>query len=138
MGIETEGYFQIQPFENLLLIRSFGFWDGRVASAFARKAGKAISAHYQGRSWSVLHDGRTWELGTPEIEEIIPQMMMTPFTGTLTHHALVTGDSEIKQWQVTRMFSSLSVSYEHRVFQDLEAAAAWLKSAGYAVPVLGE
>lgn len=134
----TQGYFRIQPFKDLLVVRSYGFWDGRIASVFSGEVEQTIQEHYKGRSWSLLHDARAWELGTPEIEAIIPRMMMTPITGTLTHHALVTGASEVKQWQITRMFDSLVVPYENRLFEEMDAARAWLTSAGYTIPALGE
>ena len=123
-------FFSFQPFENLLFTQSWGAWDGRVAQDYAQKAREVVLAHYQRRNWAVLHDGRQWELGTPEIEQIVSDLMTTRLTGTLTHHAYVAGPSQLKLWQMVKISKPVT-AYEHRLFETIEEAEAWLASFGY-------
>ena len=129
MHVNSE-FFEFEPYENLLFISSHGSWDGRVAKAFVQASQEMIQ-RFRGKSWAVLHDARDWSLGTPEIEPIISGLMKAKLTGTLTHHVMVTGPSEVKAWQIQNIFGQLDLPFVHRVFQDLLAAEDWLAGLGY-------
>ncbi len=129
MKIETE-YYVLKTYSNLLYVRSFLSWDERVTAAFANDVKKIVLKHYQGQAWAVLHDSREWKLGTPQMEPLISRMMTTEITGTLTHHALVIGHSELKKWQFKKMFKDIK-NYEAQTFESMQDAEKWLVSFGY-------
>ena len=102
MKIETD-YYRIQALGNILVVTSFYAWDEKTASAFAGNVKEVILENFQARKWALLNDGREWELGTLDIEPVIHKLMTSPLTGNLTHHAFVTGPSEMKKWQTERL-----------------------------------
>ena len=85
---------------------------------------------YKKKAWAILHDGREWKLGTPAIESMVTQLMNTPLTNTITHHAFVTGPSEVKKWQIGRIFENVT-GYEIKIFENPTDAEGWLSSFGY-------
>ena len=129
MNVKTE-FFRLEVLETLMLVTSHGPWDDRVARAYVQAVEQLILSHYQGRPWAVLHDGRQWELGTPEIQGILSEHMGKKLTGTLTHVAYVCGPSLIKRWQVFGI-AKPATAYETRLFETLAEAEAWLASKGY-------
>jgi len=61
----------------ILYIKSFLFWDERVAMNYAKDLKTIILNHYQEKSWAVLHNGTDWELPTPEGRRLLTQMKRT-------------------------------------------------------------
>ncbi len=120
----------MKAFDNLLVIETFQSWGEYVVMDFAGQLKDLVMARYRDKPWAVLHDARKWELGTPETVKIVASFVSTPLTGTLTHHALVTGKSEIKKWQAEQYFQDVS-HFETRLFDDIREATEWLLSKGY-------
>jgi hypothetical protein len=129
MMIQTN-FYKIKPYSNLLLIESFSSWDDRVAMDFVKDTKSIILEHYKGRAWAILHDTREWNLGTPETERILSGIANAEFTSTITHHALVTGQSGIKKWQIEKIFKDVTL-YKTQIFEDIHEAETWLASYGY-------
>ena len=134
MGTEP-GFYWIKSFQDVLYVKSFGYWDDRTAQAFSGDLrGRILSGFDQG-PWCVLHDAGEWQLGIPEVETLIREFVTLPITGRLTHHALVSGRSELKNWQLDKMFTTF-VPFKHRRFDDVGKAREWLMAAGYSIPDL--
>jgi hypothetical protein len=129
MKIKTNFYTLI-PFCDLLYLESYNSWDERVVANFAKHGKQIALQHYKGKPWAILHDGREWELGTPAIESMVVQLLNTPLTNTITHHAYVTGQSEVKKWQIGKIFGNIT-SHEAKVFEELADAEKWLSLFGY-------
>ncbi|WDP89580.1 MAG: hypothetical protein HUN04_07550 [Desulfobacter sp.] len=129
MKIETD-FYTFEPFHNLLYVKSYKSWDERVVENFINHGQQVALEAYNKKNWAILHDGREWELGTPAIESMMIKMLNNPVTKTLTHHAYVTGPSEMKQWQVKKVFDNIT-RHEAKIFQNLADAEKWLSSFGY-------
>jgi len=129
MKIQTH-FYTLTPYANLLLIQSFLSWDERVVIQHFTDLKQLILQFYMGKEWGILHDARKWELSTPAAERLANKLIRVDITGTLTHHAVVNGDSEIKKWQARNIFKDVA-NYEVEFFTDRQAAVAWLASAGY-------
>jgi|GEM_PF-2489383 len=129
MEIKTNFYTLI-PFDSVLYIESYESWDERVVTDFAGHVKQVALQNYPKKSWAILHDGREWKLGTPSIESMVTKLMNTPVTNTITHHAFVTGPSEIKKWQIGKIFENVT-GYEIKVFENPTNAEEWLASFGY-------
>ena len=129
MKIKTE-FFTLIPFDNVLHIESYESWDERVVRDFAEHLKHVALRNYKGKAWAILHDGSKWKLGTPAIESMLTKFMNTPLTNTITHHAFVTGPSEIKKWQLGKIIKNVT-GYEIKVFENLIDAEVWLSSFGY-------
>jgi hypothetical protein len=107
MKIKTDFYTLI-PFDNVLYIESYESWDERVVTDFVGYVRQVALQNYKKKAWAILHDGREWKLGTPAIESMVTQFMNTPLTNTITHHAFVTGPSEVKKWQIGKIFENVT------------------------------
>jgi len=129
MKIRTE-FFTFIPFDNLLYVESYYSWDERVVADFAEYGRQIALQNYKEKPWAILHDGREWELGTPAIESMFIQILNMPLTKTITHHAYVTGQSEVKKWQVGKIFENIT-SHEAKIFENITEAEEWLSSFGY-------
>ncbi len=129
MEIQTN-YYTIKPRNNLLYIESFYSWDEEIAMDFAGDVRQVILDNYLGTTWAVLHDVSQWELGTPQINEIISRFLSTPLTGLLDRHAIVTGTSKIRIWQVENIIKDID-QFQIRLFTTQNQAMAWLSDSGY-------
>lgn len=129
MIIQTD-YYKLTASSNFLLIESFLDWDSRIAEQFARDTAKIVMECFKDVKWCILHDARAWGAGTPGVERVIRTLVTSRISGTLTHHAYVTGSSAMHQWQAGKVFSSIT-SFSHQMFEHLDDATAWLASFGY-------
>ncbi|WP_022668669.1 hypothetical protein [Desulfospira joergensenii] len=126
----TSEFYTLKPYANLLYVKSFLSWDERVSKRFARDTLGIVQKCYREKPWAVLHDMEEWQLGTPEIEEILSELLNTELTNTHTHHALAVGTSQIKKWQIENIVKDIS-RYKIRLFKTSEDAEKWLISLGY-------
>ncbi len=129
MEIKTDFYTLI-PYSNLLSIEFFLAWDERVAMDFAKDYKTLVLHHYKEKPWAIFNDGTHWKLPTPECRRLITQLLNAETTQTITHHAYVTGRSEIKKWLSENAFKTVT-TYATKIFDDHEDAEAWLASFGY-------
>ena len=129
MKIQTE-FYTLRPYASLLHVESFLSWDDRVSKQFTQDVVNLVLKTYGERDWGVLHDMRQWELGTPEVEQIISGLLNMELTTNHTHHALVVGSSQIRKWQTQNIFKDVS-HYEFRFFDIYEDAENWLASFGF-------
>lgn len=129
MEIHTD-YYSLIPYSNLLYIKSFLSWDERVAMNYVKDLKPLILNHYQEKPWAILHNGADWELPTPEGKRLLTQLINSKITNTITHHAYVTGPSEIKKWLSENAFKTVK-TYVSEIFDTYEDAEAWLASFGY-------
>lgn len=127
--IHTE-FYTLTPYTNLLYVESFLSWDEKVSRQFIQDVRELVLKYYSEKAWAVLHDMRQWELGTPEIEQVIPEFLQMELTLMHTHQALVVGNSQIKKWQIENIFKDVS-RYEFRLFQLYEDAENWLACFGF-------
>ena len=129
MEIKTN-FYTLTPYSNLLYIESFLAWDERVAMDFAKDIKALALHHYQEKPWAIFSDGTHWKLPTPECLRLLTQLINAEITQTITHHAYVTGRSEIKRWLSENAFKTVT-AYTANIFDNYEDAEAWLASFGY-------
>ncbi len=129
MKIQTH-FYTLTPYANFLLIESFLSWDERVVIQHFTDLKSLVLQFYKGKKWGILHDGRNWEISTPAAERLANELVKVDITGTLTHHAVVNGESEIQIWQARNIFKDIT-NYEVEFFTDKKTAVAWLAFAGY-------
>ncbi len=129
MEIHTN-YYSLIPYSNLLYIESFLSWDERVTMDYVKDLKTLILNNYQEKPWAILHNGIDWELPTPEGKQLLTKLINSKITNTITHHAYVTGPSEIKKWLSENAFKTVK-TYVSETFDTYEDAEAWLASFGY-------
>lgn len=72
-------------------------------------------------------------MNTPEAEQLFSRLSETFPRGSLTHSAIVVGDSQIKKWQLDKMNEKVE-NYSIRVFIKMKDAELWLSTHVYIIP----
>jgi hypothetical protein len=129
MSVQTE-FYTIIPYKNLLFIKTFLSWDEIVAKNCIDDVSRIVSTLYQKNPYAILADRTEWQLNTPEAEQLFTAITETVITRTLTHSAIVVGNSKVKKWQVNRMIEGAK-TYETKIFVKMPDAQTWLASFGY-------
>ena len=136
MRIKTN-FYTLTPYQNFLHIESFLSWDEQVVSNFVSDLKNLILQRYHDKPWAILNDGREWAVSTPQAERLVVELVTSKLTGTITHHAFITGPSAITNWQAENIFKDVT-TYSANIFEDWQEAIDWLSAAGYDMSPLSE
>lgn len=70
-----------------------------------------------------MSDRSSWQLSTPEAEAeaLFTETALSALNDTLSHIAVVVGESEIKKWQISKMINTFG-KYETEFFKDTNEA----------------
>jgi len=123
-------FYTITTYPNLLSIETFLAWDERTVQKHIDDVKSIVTQCYQNKCWALLSDRSSWQLSTPEAEELFTETALGALNDTLTHIAIVVGESEIKKWQIAKMINTFG-KYETEFFKDTNEAESWLASFGY-------
>ena len=100
----------------------------QYAAAF-RQAGQSMP----NRPWGHIVYLDDWELGTPDIEPVIVELVGWAIENSLTRSAQVYSPSMLKKYQLDRMIAESLGEFERRTFKDESSAFDWLKHEGFGV-----
>ena len=123
MTITTEFYNLIAT-TDILFLEAYFSWDERVVNDLFSDIQLLTSKFYHNRPWAILTDATKWQLSTPQVVKMISNPPI-PEIQTVTHHAVVTGDSRLKKWLINEMVIK-EKNFETRFFQDVRLAENWL------------
>jgi hypothetical protein len=129
MMIKTD-FYTLTPYQNLLHIKTYFSWDERVVTEYIHDLSGLVQHHYQGKFWAVIHDATNYTLSTPRAEQMLVDFVTSKNTGSITHHALVTGPAALNKWQADNVMKGVT-AYACKNFERFDDALQWLNSAGY-------
>ncbi|WP_423186985.1 hypothetical protein ACO1PK_01855 [Alishewanella sp. d11] len=124
--------FQLWTENNVLLACISGSWDERAASDYS-KALKHEASQLKGRPWAHIVYLDDWQLGTPEIEPIIQDLVTWCLHNGLVLTAQVYCPHSVKRYQLDKMIIEKTLTFERRVYTEEQSAFNWLAEQGYAV-----
>lgn len=124
--------FQLWTENNVLLACISGSWDERVAYDYC-KAFKREASQFNGRSWAHIIYLDDWQLGTPEIEPIIQDLVTWCLHNGLVLTAQVYCPHSVKRYQLDKMIIEKTLTFERRVYTEEQPAFNWLAEQGYVV-----
>ncbi|EAT12859.1 hypothetical protein HF888_02565 [Bermanella marisrubri] len=119
----------------VIMARVRGSWDDQIAKEFAtafRALGEQLYSTPPGH-WAHIVYLDDWQLGTPDIEPIVIELVNWAITHGLTRTAQVYSPSMLKQFQMDRMVEDHREDFIRRIYPNERDAFAWLDSEGYAV-----
>ena len=88
-------FYKIIPYSNLLQISTFQSWDEAIVRNHIEDVKKIVNLFYDKKPWGLLSDRSEWQLDTPEAELLFSNTAISALNQTLTHIAIVIGDSEL-------------------------------------------
>lgn len=124
--------FQLWTENNVLLACISGSWDERIASDY-RKAFKHEASQFKGRPWAHIVYLDDWQLGTPEIEPIIQDLVTWCLHNGLVLTAQVYCPHSVKRYQLDKMIIEKTLTFKRRVYTEEQSAFNWLAEQGFAV-----
>jgi hypothetical protein len=129
---KTTSKFRLWRDQQVLVAVISGSWDQQTAAdytaEFIRTALPLIN-----QPWAHIVYLDQWQLGVPEIEPVIQQLVTWCVNNQLRYAAHVYCPHMVKQYQLNRMISDETQRFEKRTYPIAEDAFAWLASHGFMV-----
>jgi len=122
--------FTIWLDNNVLIAMVKGSWTEQDAKDYARDF-KASATPLTGSDWAHIVYLDNWQLGAPEIEPVVKDLVSWCLQNSLRYTAQVYCPNMVKQYQLDRMIIDNSSQFEKRVYPNQQDAFAWLESLGF-------
>lgn len=130
--MKAHGHFDLWLDNNVVLARAKGQWNEEMAQVFSSEF-KRISAPLIHKNWAHIVYLDDWELGTPDLEPIIIDLVTWLIEHNLKRTAQVYSPNMLKKFQMDRMVKETLGEFQRHVFPTEEEAFAWLQQEGYSV-----
>ena len=122
--------FKIWRENNVLVAIICGSWSKLSAQDFANEF-KQAAAPLTGQPWAHIVYMDDWNLGVPEIEPVVQELVTWCINNNLRYAAQVHCPNMVKRYQIDRMVIEKSDGFERRIFPEQQPAFAWLASLGF-------
>ncbi|MCC5827451.1 hypothetical protein [Alkalimonas sp.] len=116
--------------QHVLLARAKGGWNRLTAEDYSSQF-KCMASQLIGQPWAHIVYLDDWELGVPEIEPVIQELVHWCLQHQLRYVAQVYCPSMIKKYQLDKMICDTRPGFEKRVYPQEHDAFAWLASVGF-------
>jgi hypothetical protein len=130
--MEAHGHFDIWVDNKVVLARLRGSWNQEMAQRYADDFKQVAQPFINGR-WAHIVYLDDWELGTPEFESVIAELVTWVIDNGLKRTAQVYSPSMLKQYQMDKLVKESINDFERRVFREESEAFEWLSHEGYPV-----
>jgi hypothetical protein len=124
--------FQIWCEQRVVLAVVSGSWDWITAEQYSTEF-KKVAAQLLDSQWAHIVYLDQWELGVPEIEPIIRELVHWCIANNLRFAAQVYCPHMVKKYQLERMIVDSTELFERRVYPTQLEAFQWLASEGFPV-----
>ena len=124
--------FRLWREQRVILASAAGSWNRFTAEDYAKEF-KALAKPLIGSDWAHIVYLDNWQLGVPEIEPVITELVSWCLDNGLRYTAQVYCPNMVKRYQLDRMIANSHVHFEKRVYANEQQALAWLSSLGFAV-----
>ena len=122
--------FRLWCEQRVVLAVANGSWNRFTAEDYAKEF-KAVAKPLIGSDWAHIVYLDNWELGVPEIEPIITELVGWCLDNGLRYTAQVYCPNMVKRYQLDKMISDNSNRFEKRVYPNELQAIAWMASVGF-------
>lgn len=130
--MHAHGHFDMWLDNQVVFARLRGQWNDDMAILYSQRF-KEICQPLIGQNWAHIVYLDDWELGTPEFEAIIIELVGWVIEHGLRRTAQVYSPSMIKQFQMDSMVKETIGAFQRQVFNNEIEAFAWLNEEGYPV-----
>jgi len=130
--MQAHGQFTLWRENQVILAHIQGQCNEDMALAYSDQI-KQVAAPLLNSKWAHIVYLDDWELATPEVESIIQSLVAWLIAHGLTHTAQVYSPNMLKRYQLDRMITQKTDTFERQVFSDEPSAFAWLAQKGFKV-----
>ncbi len=127
---EMNPKFKLWREQQVIMAIANGSWDRRTAEEFSAEFIRLAQPLSQA-PWAHLVYLDNWQLGVPEIEPVIKNLVQWCISHKLSYAAQIYCPHMVKQYQLERMIIDSTEVFERRVYPTQEAAFAWLAEKGF-------
>ena len=127
--------FRIWREQQVILASVNGSWNRFTAEDYAQEF-KMLAKPLAGTDWAHIVYLDNWQLGVPEIEPVVAELVNWCLANSLRYAAQVYCPNMIKRYQLDKMIVEHTATFERRVYPDEQQALAWLSSVGFTVDSL--
>ena len=124
------GEFLIDVSGTILRASLVGCWNIQTAQTFA-KAFKVEAQPLIGKPWGHLVLLDNWDLGVPEIQPIIEELVAWCIDQGLMRAAHVYSPSMLKKYHLNQLVLEEMGAFHRNSFSDQNSAIAWLSAEGF-------
>ena len=130
--MDAHGHFDIWIDNHVVLARIKGQWNEEMALVYANHF-KTVCEPLLANDWAHIVYLDDWELGTPELEPIVINLVTWLIERNLKRTAQVYSPNMLKKFQMDRMVKETFGDFQRQVFSKETDAFAWLQKEGYSV-----
>lgn len=130
--MDAHGHYDLWLDNHVVLARIKGQWNDIMARQYAESFKEIVQPLIQ-ESWAHIVYLDDWDLGTPEVEPIITELVEWVIRHGLKRTAQVYSPSMLKKFQMDRMVKETIGEFERHVFPKEAPAFEWLYNQGYPV-----
>lgn len=130
--MRAHGHFDMWIDNQVLLARLKGQWNEEMATVYSDTM-KELATSFNGEKWAHIVYLDDWELGTPEFEPIINELVTWVIEHGLIRTAQVYSPNMLKKFQMDRMVKEKVGDFERRIYPEELPAFSWLAEEGFPV-----
>jgi hypothetical protein len=128
--LAEHGRFSIDVRGTILRASLEGCWNIQTARAFSEEF-KLKAQPLIGKPWGHLVLLEDWDLGVPEIQVTIEELVAWCIEQDLTRAAHVYSTSMLKQYHLNKLVLEKMGNFHRNSFSDVNSAIAWLSAEGF-------
>lgn len=129
-SFSEHGSFSLHISGNILVAHVADSWNKECAQLFSQQFKLQVKP-LLGEDWGHLVYLDDWELGVPEIEPIIHDLVAWSIKNGLKCSANIFSESMAKKYFLDKMIVEKIGDFEKQTFTEEQAAINWLTSCGY-------
>jgi hypothetical protein len=132
MAMYEHGGFKLWADNNVVYAKVHGAWNDFTALRFSNEF-KALAKQDMPEKWAHIVCLDDWELGIPEIEPIIQELVEWCIANGMTCVAQIFSKNMIIKYQIDKMVLERIGNFSKKQFSDKESAICWVIEQGYEV-----
>lgn len=127
------GHFKLWQENQLIVAEVCGAWSVETAQDYATQL-KELALSINGRPWARVVYLDQWQLGTPDFEKVMKDLMSWCVSHQLKYTAYVLQPNHLKEHQLAKLINQANYTSQKRIFTNQQDALDWLNSVGFALP----
>ena len=126
------GHFKLWQENQLLFAEIHGAWSMETALDYAAQVKQRVQS-MDGKPWARIVYLDQWQLGTPDFEQVMKDLMTWCALHQLKYTAYVFHPNNMKEHQLDKFINSADYNNQKKIFTNQQEAFEWLKSVGFLV-----
>jgi hypothetical protein len=130
--MEEHGEFKLRAYDNIIYAKLNGSWNKETAFRFSKEF-KTLIEKSMPQRWAHLVFLDDWELGVPEMEPVVQELVDWCIVRGLVCAAQIFSQNMIAKYQIDKMVTENLGDFSRKQFTDEHAAICWLRDKGFEI-----